>query len=922
MIKKRSFTLAIALIVFFLVFSSLFLAFIFDLDHQASTRNEASQDIEAIKITTGWQYRWGHQSEPHSSEDGWVDFRYPGRPANPYNYKAIQIKAPLPNTSIENASFRFRAPQQSVNVYLEDQLIYSHGSFDSAERVRTEGSIWHFAYLPPDYAGKTIYLETYTPFGHYTGYLTQIAVGNEKAHYLDIFRGNIVYFIYGFLFMMIGVGIIVIRAFGYKKWHDLIYLGLAAFFIGSWYIADSSLLQLLFNMPVSAIYLANYFIFLTPVWLLIYFSKTFPSEATAHRKVMFIQCILYASLATAAFTLDMANLVSSLYFDQIFTIFLFISTSYFVYITIAAAIKGKRNLLPLLSGILALGFTGILDGYVMIYYTSPEQPYFKSSYIGMFYFMVVLLVYVVKNMKSVYESLELSYKENETNYNSLFTNMIDGFTYNKLDYDPDGCIVSCTILETNNAFAKNTGLTREALIGVDLFTIYPSIRGLNTDCIRTFKENSENTAALHYTDTALEAAASSDCKLKNDTIRLDGKWFRISAFSPKQDYLCIIFSDITMMKKAEDTIRRQSYTDVMTGFYSRPYFEETMVEMNSMLDLVTPLSIIVIDIDGLKITNDTFGHDAGDNLLKEAAAILTEVFDQNTSISRIGGDEFCIILPNTKFSEAQEKAEQIVKATEVFNGRKPMVPISMSVGVASSGNDSNEDIYSIYRRADDEMYRYKMSQTSSEKSKVIDMLLTALSEKDYVSQGHVERISELCELMAESMNLHDKQTRNLILLSKVHDIGKIGVPDEILNKPTKLNQNEYEKMKLHVKTGYNIASRSRELVTIASLILHHHEHWDGKGYPDSLKEREIPLECRVLAIVDSFDAMTNDRPYHKGMSIEEALEEIESCAGTQFDPDLVKHFVRNMRLSWAKSLEKLKAPRRPDARNKSEASSH
>ncbi|NLV35901.1 MAG: diguanylate cyclase [Clostridiaceae bacterium] len=919
MIKKRAFTLTITLIVFFLVFSALFLVFIFDLDHRILSRNGISQDSEAIKIVTGWQYRWGEKPDPYSSDEGWIDFKYPGRPSNPQKNKSIQIKAPLPNTNIENASFRFRAPQQSVNVYLEDQLIYSYGSFDRNEKVRTEGSVWHFAYLPPDFAGKAIYIETFTPFAHYTGYLTQIALGNEKAQYLDIFKSNIVYFIYGFIFMMIGMGIIIIRVFGHEKWRDLVYLGLAALSIGGWYIADSSLLQLLFDMPVSAIYLSNYFIFLTPVWLLIYFSKTLQSDIIGHRQLINIQCVLYATLATAAFTLDMANLVSSLYFDQIFTILLLISTGYFLFIIVIAAAKGRRDFLPLLSGILALGLTGILDGYVMIYYTSPEQPYTKSSYIGMFYFMVVLLVYVVKNLKSVYQSLELSYKENEKNYNSLFNNMIDGFTYNRLDYDSNGHIASCTILETNNSFAKNTGLTSEALIGVDLFTIYPSIRGLSTDCIRTFKEDSDEISSLHYTNAVSEEAAASDQKLRNDAIRLDDKWFRISAFSPKQDYLCIIFSDITMMKEAEDTIRRQSYSDVMTGFYSRPYFEETMVEMNSMLDLVAPLSIIAIDIDGLKITNDTFGHDAGDNLLKKAAAILTEVFDQNTSISRIGGDEFCIILPNTKFSEAQEKAEQIVKATEAFNSRKPMVPISMSVGVASSGDDSNEDIYSIYRRADDEMYRYKMSQTSSEKSKVIDMLLTALSEKDYVSQGHVERISELCKLMAESMKLRDKQARNLVLLSKVHDVGKIGVPDEILNKPTKLSHDEYDIMKLHVKTGYNIASRSRELVTIAPLILHHHEHWDGKGYPDSLKEREIPLECRILAIVDSFDAMTNDRPYHKGMSVEEALNEIEECAGTQFDPELAKHFVKNMRRSWAKSIERLRTPRRPDAPSQSGA---
>ena len=231
--------------------------------------------------------------------------------------------------------------------------------------------------------------------------------------------------------------------------------------------------------------------------------------------------------------------------------------------------------------------------------------------------------------------------------------------------------------------------------------------------------------------------------------------------------------------------------------------------------------------------------------------------------------------------------------TEDINRLNPIVPISMSIGAATTSDDDNdnENIYNIYRRADDEMYRYKISQSGSEKSKVIDMLLTALSERDFVSQGHVERLAELCMLMSDALSLHDIQKRNLVLLSKVHDLGKIGIPDVILNKQGKLTTNEYEKMKQHVKIGYNIASRSKELVIIAPLILHHHEHWNGTGYPDSLKGGEIPLECRILGIIDAFDAMTNNRPYHKGISFHAALEEISRCAGEQFDPNLAKKFI-------------------------------
>jgi HD-GYP domain-containing protein (c-di-GMP phosphodiesterase class II) len=215
----------------------------------------------------------------------------------------------------------------------------------------------------------------------------------------------------------------------------------------------------------------------------------------------------------------------------------------------------------------------------------------------------------------------------------------------------------------------------------------------------------------------------------------------------------------------------------------------------------------------------------------------------------------------------------------------------MSIGVTTASEGVQCNAFEVYKQADDEMSRYKISQSGSEKSKVIDMLLSALSEKDFVSQGHVERLAELCAQMGDALNLHDVQKRNLVLLSKVHDLGKIGIPDEILNKPGRLTPEEYEKMKQHVKIGYNIASRSKVLVAIALLILHHHEHWSGNGYPDSIAGEKIPLECRILNIIDAFDAMTNDRPYHKGIPVQAALEEIRRCAGDQFDPELATKFV-------------------------------
>ncbi len=190
------------------------------------------------------------------------------------------------------------------------------------------------------------------------------------------------------------------------------------------------------------------------------------------------------------------------------------------------------------------------------------------------------------------------------------------------------------------------------------------------------------------------------------------------------------------------------------------------------------------------------------------------------------------------------------------------------------------------------MYERKLTQIGSPKSKVINILLAALSERDFIAQGHVERLSKMAGTMADRMNLADDERRNLILLAKVHDLGKVGVPDEIMFKPGKLSEDGYERMKEHAQIGYNIASRSKELFHIASLILHHHEFWDGRGYPFRLKREQIPLESRILSIMDAYDAITSSRPYHNKIGKEEAIAELKRCSGTQFDPRIVDEFAK------------------------------
>jgi len=365
------------------------------------------------------------------------------------------------------------------------------------------------------------------------------------------------------------------------------------------------------------------------------------------------------------------------------------------------------------------------------------------------------------------------------------------------------------------------------------------------------------------------------------------------------EMILLAIEDITERKKLEKKLQKReehfkymSFHDDLTGLYSRAYFAQELARLGKDFSRSSPISIISIDIDGLKLINDTLGHEAGDELLIMAAKIISMPFRKIDMIARLGGDEFCIILPSTDYQAALVKKAEIVKLIDKHNDENPSTKMNMSIGVATSEGVEGENIYDVYRRADENMYEYKVIHTDSPKSGVVDMLLTALSERDFMAQGHSERLTGLAVMMADKINLSDDERRNLILLAKVHDVGKVGISDKILFKPRKLSEEEYKIMKEHVRIGNRIAARSKELFYIANLILHHHEFWDGNGYSDGLKGEEIPLECRIFSIMDAYDAMTSTRPYRDKISKKEAITELRKYSGTQFEPRLVDEFVK------------------------------
>ncbi len=330
-----------------------------------------------------------------------------------------------------------------------------------------------------------------------------------------------------------------------------------------------------------------------------------------------------------------------------------------------------------------------------------------------------------------------------------------------------------------------------------------------------------------------------------------------------------------------------SMHDQLTGLYNRNYFEEELKRLEKSREF--PISMISSDLNGLKLINDTMGHERGDLLLQSAAEVMRQSLRGSDVLARVGGDEFAAILHNTDEKVAEIAMDRIRHNIKVFNEEHDELHLSLSLGVATA-HDSAISFQELFKRADDTMYRDKFSPTTGARNKIIKSLLTALAEKDYIADGHGKRLSRLCRLVGDRFELSPRQLANLTLLAQVHDLGNVGISEKILFKKGPLTEEEWKIIKEHPEKGYRIALSSNYLTWVANLILKHHERWDGSGYPLGLRGREVPVECRILAVVDAYDVMTNARPYREVKSVEEALREIDNMSGKQFDPAVVEVF--------------------------------
>ncbi|MGE5405231.1 MAG: PAS domain S-box protein [Candidatus Saccharibacteria bacterium] len=350
-----------------------------------------------------------------------------------------------------------------------------------------------------------------------------------------------------------------------------------------------------------------------------------------------------------------------------------------------------------------------------------------------------------------------------------------------------------------------------------------------------------------------------------------------------------IGEDITERREAEKQIQYLTLHDKLTGLYNRVYFEEAMLRLEGSH---TDVALIMCDVDGLKLVNDSLGHEAGDALLNDTAKLVSRFGKGDNKVTaRVGGDEFAILIPNADRIEVEELCNEIRASVDEYNSNEPRTPLSMSVGFSFRSNHSMS-MADLFKEADNNMQREKLHRRQSARSAIVQTLMKALEARDFITEGHGERLQDLVAALAMDIGLPKRTETDLRLFAQFHDIGKVGIPDRILFKPGPLTPDEFAEMQRHCEIGHRIALSAPDLAPIADWILKHQEWWNGDGYPLGLKGEDIPVECRILSIVDAFDAMTSDRPYRQAMPIDDAVKELKRCAGTQFDPYLVERFVR------------------------------
>lgn len=462
--------------------------------------------------------------------------------------------------------------------------------------------------------------------------------------------------------------------------------------------------------------------------------------------------------------------------------------------------------------------------------------------------------------------------EVKNNYELMIEKLPEAYALLKIITDGRGKAVNCRFVVVNALFEHMVGLARTDITGRMVTDIIPEIIDIIENARNWHKTT--NTIAVEENIAAFELY-----------LALPKKWYQVQACRLAGGYLALLFHNITDYKIKGEKARYLSFHDRLTGLFNRYYLETEMQRLDT--DRQLPISIIVADVNGLKLINDTYGYSAGDRLIKSAAELIKGSCRQEDIITRWGGDEFVVFLPQTSMEEAGRVSERIRKGCRAV--RVDDIPFSMALGFAVK-NRPEQVIGEVQKMAEERMHRNKLTEYRTIKGNLIKALHSSLREKCNETEEHFKCKQKVALNIGKKLKLPREELKRLSILTLLHDIGKVRIIEEILTKKDALTPAEWEKIKEHPETGCRIVRATEEFAYVADEILSHHERWDGSGYPRGLQGEEIPLLARITAIAEAYEAMTTGRPYKPSISPAAAITELQKCAGSQFDPEMVKLF--------------------------------
>ncbi|NTV89417.1 MAG: 7TM-DISM domain-containing protein, partial [Clostridiales bacterium] len=414
-------------------------------------------------------------SETTTGISMWTSYVFPGKPHNPKGCHQIWIKGLLPDVNAEDATLRFRAPQQSLELYLDGVRIYSFGTIDTSNTQRTPGSIWHLVTLPSGWQGKELYFRTYAPVEEYSGYMIDLEIGSKSTHVLNIISENMPSFVIGIALILLGMLLIFIVFAGILQQKGIISLGLFSILIGIWYIAERKIPQLFIASPLLLIYIANVSIFLMPAAFLSFTRNILASDSTLEGRVLKRLSQFFYPFTAIMLLLDLSGTYSCLRTVLFLHVMLVISALIVILIILKAALNKNRYAWIFLVGVLFFAIANLYDAYNLFYSEAQNAHPITIGHWGTLMFILSLASITGLQMKTLINQLKINSQENEINYKSLFNNMSEGFLHTRVIMDKDNQPEDYMVMEANPSLLSNLGLPKESVIGRLVGDILPEI---------------------------------------------------------------------------------------------------------------------------------------------------------------------------------------------------------------------------------------------------------------------------------------------------------------------------------------------------------------------------------------------------------------------------------------------------------------